>query len=224
MQSRPKSCAKPRTLLSNVTNTLRALSGLAGSSAAGLGRRALLLLLLGQLDGRGARDGGGAQVGAVAALGGRVDDALVELARRGRGGERGGLLGLGGLVGARGQLGGQADGVGGVGVDADGLGRRGLLDWCSGGCWTWGGWKYLSVGETCVLAGVLVGQVERVAGELDTTGLLALAEVGVVLACIEGKIKLAMIPSRPAILSRWKSFPPCISSPKHDPLNQHPIS
>lgn len=123
---------------SPTSNTLRALSGLAGSSAAGLGRRALLLLLLGQLDGRGARDGGGAQVGAVAALGGRVDDALVELARRGRGGERGGLLGLGGLVGARGQLGGQADGVGGVGVDADGLGRRGLLDWCSVGWCAWG--------------------------------------------------------------------------------------
>jgi hypothetical protein len=39
---------------------------------------------------------------------------------------------------------------------------------------------YLLVGETGVLAGVLVGQVERVAGELDT---IALDQVGVVVAC-----------------------------------------
>lgn len=55
------------------------------------------------------------------ALGGGVDDALEELAAGGGGRERGGLLGLGGLVGAGRELGGQADGVGGVGVDADGL-------------------------------------------------------------------------------------------------------
>jgi len=104
-------------------NSLRALldGSLLGGGTAGLGGSALLLLLLGKLDGGGAGNGGGAQVGAVATLGGGVDDALVELAAGGGGGEGRGLLGLGGLVGARGELGGQADGVGGVGVDANGL-------------------------------------------------------------------------------------------------------
>jgi hypothetical protein len=105
-------------------NSLRALldGGLLGGGATGLGGSALLLLLLGKLDGGSAGDGGGAQVGAVATLGGGVDDALVELAAGGGGGEGRGLLGLGGLVAARRELGGQADGVGGVGVDANGLG------------------------------------------------------------------------------------------------------
>jgi hypothetical protein len=105
-------------------NSLRALldGGLLGGGTTGLGGSALLLLLLGKLDGGGAGNGGGAQVGAVATLGGGVDDALVELAAGGAGGEGRGLLGLGGLVGARRELGGQADGVGGVGVDANGLG------------------------------------------------------------------------------------------------------
>ena len=105
-------------------NSLRALldGGLLGGGTTGLGGSALLLLLLGKLDGGGAGDGGGAEVGTVATLGGGVDDALVELAAGGAGGEGRGLLRLGGLVGARGELGGQADGVGRVGVDANGLG------------------------------------------------------------------------------------------------------
>lgn len=45
----------------------------------------------------------------------------------------------------------------------------------------------LVVDETSVLAGMLVGEVHRVAGELDTAGLLALAEVGVVVACTYAK-------------------------------------
>ena len=144
-------------------NSLRALldGGLLGGGTTGLGGSALLLLLLGKLDGGGASDGGGAEVRAVATLGGGVDDALVDLAAGGVGGEGRGLLGLGGLVGARRELGGEADGVRGVGVDADGL----------------------LVGETGPLARVLVGQVERVARKLDTSGTLTLGEERVVGAC-----------------------------------------
>lgn len=46
-----------------------------------------------------------------------------------------------------------------------------------------GGHSYLLVHEALPLAGVPVGQVERVAGELDTTRALALGEVRVVAAC-----------------------------------------
>jgi hypothetical protein len=42
---------------------------------------------------------------------------------------------------------------------------------------------YLLVDEALPLAGVLVGQVERVARQLDTTGTLTLGEVRVVAAC-----------------------------------------
>ena len=113
-------------------NSLRALLGLLGGSTTGLGGSALLLLLLGKLDGGGAGDGGGAEVSAVTTLGGGVDDALVDLAAGGVGGEGRGLLGLGGLVGARRELGGQADGVGRVGVDADGLVEGYMLGCCFG--------------------------------------------------------------------------------------------
>lgn len=115
-------------------NSLRALLGLLGGSTTGLGGSALLLLLLGKLDGGGTGDSGGAEVSAVATLGGGVDDALVDLAAGGVGGEGRSLLGLGRLVGARGELGGQADGVGGVGVDADGLVGGYMLGCCLGWC------------------------------------------------------------------------------------------
>ena len=42
---------------------------------------------------------------------------------------------------------------------------------------------YLLVDEALPLARVLVGQVERVAGELDTSGTLTLGKVRVVAAC-----------------------------------------
>jgi hypothetical protein len=175
-------------------NSLRALLGLLGGSTTGLGGSALLLLLLGKLDGGGAGDGGGAEVGAVATLGGGVDDALVDLAAGGVGGEGRGHLGLGGLVAARGQLGGEADGVGGVGVDADGLVERYMLGYRYGSVVVWFGLyrrllvdgldAYLLVDKALPLAGVPVGQVERVAGQLDTTAILALGEVRVVAACV----------------------------------------
>ena len=145
MQDRPSASIAPNpttTLRSTIMktrhqregNSLRALLSLLGGSTTGLGGSALLLLLLGKLDGGGAGDSGGAEVGAVATLGGGVDDALVDLAAGGVGGEGRGLLGLGGLVGARRELGGQADGVGGVGVDADGLVGGYMLGCCFGWC------------------------------------------------------------------------------------------
>jgi len=54
---------------------------------------------------------------------------------------------------------------------------------------------YLLVDEALPLAGVLVGQVERVAGELDTTTILALGEVRVVAACGCKRTNQLMCPS-----------------------------
>jgi len=145
MQDRPSASIAPNpttTLRSTIMktrhqrerNSLRALLGLLGGSTTGLGGSALLLLLLGKLDGGGAGDGGGAEVSAVTTLGGGVDDALVDLAAGGVGGEGRGLLGLGGLVAARRELGGEADGVGGVGVNANGLVGGYMLGCCYGWC------------------------------------------------------------------------------------------
>jgi hypothetical protein len=161
-------------------NSLWALLGLLGGSTTGLGGSALLLLLLGELDGGGTGDSGGAEVGAVSTLGGGVDNALVDLAAGGVGGERRGDLGLSGLVATRGELGGEANGVGGVGVDADGL-REAMLGFTAGcsieNC---GGYAYLLVNETFPLARVTVGQVKRVARKLDA---IALGQVSVVTTC-----------------------------------------
>lgn len=149
--------------------------------------RLLLPLPLTQLHRRRAGDSLSAQIAPVALLGRRADDGAVQLAR-GRGGGEGGLVvefrwvvlllgelpkkqtqSISGCVGIRVSmgvgvsvyLGDHLDGVA-VGRDANGL----------------------VIAVALVLAAVLVDEVQRVAGELDAAGLLALAEVGVGVACI----------------------------------------
>lgn len=63
----------------------RSLNSLGGLCAAGLGRGRVLLGLLRLAESAGAGDGVGAQVGAVAALGGRGDDGAELPVLRGRG-------------------------------------------------------------------------------------------------------------------------------------------
>jgi len=69
-----------------------------------LRRRHILLLPLAQLDRRRTRNSLLTQIGAVALLGGRVDNGLVELAGRSGRGERRGLVAGRRLVDARGDF------------------------------------------------------------------------------------------------------------------------
>lgn len=87
--------------------------------ASGLSDTLLLVLSLRSTDGGSTGDGFGAEVGAVALLGGAVDDGLVEFAGGSGGGVGGGVVELGGLV-LLGGLGCYCDCVA-VGLDADGL-------------------------------------------------------------------------------------------------------
>lgn len=75
--------------------------------------------------------------------------------------------------------------------------------------------SYLLVDEALPLAGVPVGQVERVAGKLDTTGALALGEVRVVAACGCKKIESA----HEFFQSNAHMLPACLPSslPVHAP-------
>lgn len=116
--------------MSSYASNLRALSGLPSLGAPRLLLILLLVLALALTDSGCARHGLGAQVAAVALLGGRVDDGLVQLAGWGRGVEGRGLLGLGWARGLLGEFGREGYGVG-VGVDSDGLQRVSceLLGW-----------------------------------------------------------------------------------------------
>jgi len=88
--------------------------------SSGLADTSLLVVTLARLDSRCACNGLGTKIWTVALLGGGVDNAGVELARR-CGSREGGSLVLGSwLVAARGQLGSQEDSVV-VCVDTDGL-------------------------------------------------------------------------------------------------------
>jgi hypothetical protein len=131
-----------------------------GLLAPQLGLGGLPDLALGATDGGDAGDGGAAEVGTVATLGRLVGDGLVGLAGGALGTESDDVAAGGGLVREAGLLAGDNDTTLSSGLDTDGL----LVD------------------ETGVLAAVLVGQVERVTGELNTTVPLVLGEVGVVVA------------------------------------------
>lgn len=129
------------------------LGGVATELALGLGLHGAL----GSADGRGTGDGGLQEVGAVSGLASGGGNVLVGLAVVGA---EGALVGvLRGLAGGLG-LGDKLDALLTIGRDADGL----------------------LVNVTGVLAGVHVGQVERVTGEVNTTSRVALDQVGVVVA------------------------------------------
>lgn len=68
----------PSSLFSSRTYLLGLLGGLAGSGAAGLGGRSLLLGLLGAAEGAHTSDGFLADISAVAVLGGLAGDTLVD--------------------------------------------------------------------------------------------------------------------------------------------------
>lgn len=70
-----------------------------------------------------------------------------------------------------------------------------------GGCVGFG-WVdvYLIIGVTDILAGVLVGQVQWVARELNTTALLALDEERVLVACCTNPYHQHSIPANSSLL------------------------
>lgn len=77
--------------------------------------------------------------------------------------------------------------------------------------------SYLLVDEALPLAGVPVGQVERVAGELDTTGALALGEVRVVAACGCKRSNQLMVPLAPMRCA----YAPITTLVPHAPCPKH---
>jgi hypothetical protein len=124
------------------------------------------------LDGGSALDGGGAEVSTVRVLGSLVGNGLVGLA-----------VALGAAVGGLGEV---LSGL--VGLSLLGGDNNGTL-------LTSGDTNGLVVDEAGVLAGALVDQVEGVTGELDTTVLLALGRVAVVVTCAIAKNVSAIDPN-----------------------------
>ena len=113
--------SQPHPLVSRLPLCRR--SGGAGLGTPDLGGLALLDGLLALADGGGAGDGVLAEVGAVVAVGGRLDDGRVGLAGAPAGG-KGSLLDVGcGLVALAGLLGQEDNAALGTGLDADGLYR-----------------------------------------------------------------------------------------------------